>query len=256
VQGAMAMDDGRPRRRTGRREEERSPTPVSDGTPEEEEDDEEEGELGTADLTLDILRKARLRGLPKKEGEKARNGDGGDATFGGRAAMDGGRSLRVWEEARAVADAGPLEDGEIITNDAEEVDALAQLEEPPPVAAATGKKKRKKSGKKKKETGIVVPEMSDRKIIKLEDTATPTTEGELEGAEESLVMRKLLVSMQISEPAHGPVEEKESVIVQLWICCSKADCSLLIIAHNFLFQHVMIKRRRQLLFGPDPLLVQ
>ncbi len=146
------MDDGRPRRRTGRREEERSPTPVSDGTAEEEEDDEEEGELGTADLTLDILRKARLRGLPRKEGEKARNGDGGDATFGGRAAMDGGRSLRVWEEARAVADAGPLEDGEIITNDAEEeVDALAQLEEPPPVAAATGKKKRKKSGKKKKE---------------------------------------------------------------------------------------------------------
>jgi hypothetical protein len=152
VQGAMAMDDGRPRRRTGRREEERSPTPVSDGTAEEEEDDEEEGELGTADLTLDILRKARLRGLPRKEGEKTRNGDGGDATFGGRAAMDGGRSLRVWEEARAVADVGPLEDGEIITNDAEEeVDALAQLEEPPPVAAATGKKKRKKSGKKKKE---------------------------------------------------------------------------------------------------------
>jgi hypothetical protein len=147
----MAMDDGRPRRRTGRREEELSPTPVSDGTPEEEEDDEEEGELGTADLTLDILRKARLRGLPRKEGEKARNGDGGGATFGGRAAMDGGRSPRVWEEARAVAAAGPLEDGEIITNDAEEVDALAQLEEAPPVAAATGKKKRKKSGKKKKE---------------------------------------------------------------------------------------------------------
>ncbi|CAK9269716.1 unnamed protein product [Sphagnum jensenii] len=208
VQGAMAMDDGRPRRRTGRREEERSPTPVSDGTAEEEEDDEEEGELGTADLTLDILRKARLRGLPRKEGEKARNGDGGDATFGGRAAMDGGRSLRVWEEARAVADAGPLEDGEIITNDAEEeVDALAQLEEPPPVAAATGKKKRKKSGKKKKETGVVVPEMSDRKIIKLEDTATPTTEGELEGAEESLVMRKLLRGPRYFDP---PEEQGES----------------------------------------------
>ncbi len=106
------------------------------------------------------------------------------------------------------------------------------------------------------QTGIVVPEMSDSKIIKLEDTATPTTEGELEGAEESLVMRKLLVSMQISEPAHGPFEEKESLIVQLWICCSKADCILLIIAHNFLFQHVMMKRRRQPLFDPDPLLVQ
>jgi len=133
---------------------------VSDGTPEEEEDDEEEGELGTADLTLDILRKARLRGLPRKEGEKARNGDGGGATFGGRAAMDGRRSPRVWEEARAVAAAGPLEDGEVITNDAQEVDALAQLEEAPPVAAATGKKKRKKSGKKNKEVSERVREFA------------------------------------------------------------------------------------------------
>jgi hypothetical protein len=85
------------------------------------------------------------------------------------------------------------------------------------------------------QTGIVVPEMSDSKIIKLEDTATPTTEGELEGAEESLVMRKLLVSMQISEPLMDLLRRKNLLLYSSGFAVAKLIVFCLLLLTIFCF---------------------